>query len=271
MSSRRIVSWLACLALLPSVTGTVDAQSRKPKVPAGGDPGGVTIAYIDEGIDYTIPQIAARLARDGEGEIIGWDFIDNDRRPWRKHEDDEHLAFVIWTLLQPPLPARRLILIRASAAQPQSIVEAVKFVARTPARIVMLPSENRPPLSLLREAAARFPDLLFVVPALLAETEPTLPVHLRPNIILVRPNREGAADGEICDVAVPVPDRLIESGKRLAIDPKYDNGLVSGVAALAASLIASAPSLDVPTLKQHIVALATEPVPSARCKLIPRL
>ena len=52
----------------------------KPRVPPGVDPGGVAVAIIGSGINYTRSRDRGkRLARDGEGEIIGWDFVDNDQ------------------------------------------------------------------------------------------------------------------------------------------------------------------------------------------------
>jgi len=46
------------------------AQEKKPPLPPGRDPGGVAIALVTTGIDYTVPEVAQRLARDGEGELI---------------------------------------------------------------------------------------------------------------------------------------------------------------------------------------------------------
>src|SRR4029078_9951193 len=58
------------------------AQTKKPPLPPGRDPGGVAIALLTTGIDYTLPTIAGYLARDGEGEVIGFDPVDNDNRPF---------------------------------------------------------------------------------------------------------------------------------------------------------------------------------------------
>src|SRR2546421_11885627 len=58
------------------------AQEKKPPLQPGRDPGGVAIALVTTGIDYTVPEVAQRLARDGEGELIGWDLEDQDRKPF---------------------------------------------------------------------------------------------------------------------------------------------------------------------------------------------
>ncbi len=45
------------------------------------------MVLLTRGLDYTRPEIAKLLARDGEGELIGWDFVDNDNRPFVKGAD----------------------------------------------------------------------------------------------------------------------------------------------------------------------------------------
>src|SRR4029077_8292457 len=79
-SSRMHRAFLFCVLALTLAT-TAAAQRKKPPLPPGRDPGGVAIALLGSGIDYTVPHIAQRLARDGEGELIGFDLVDNDNRP----------------------------------------------------------------------------------------------------------------------------------------------------------------------------------------------
>ena len=146
------------------------AQSpkEKPRVPPGVDPGGVAVAIIGSGIDYTRPEIAARLARDGEGEIIGWDFVDNDRRPFAACRANETPPPTSWCLPFPiellaiGKPSFRIIVLRASPWSPQILVAAVQQANQTPARIVLLALDQAPPLKFLLDAAMRFPKLYFV-------------------------------------------------------------------------------------------------------------
>ena len=72
----------AVLVIALAATGASAQSPAKPKVPPGTDPGGTAIALIAHGVDYTDPEIAPRLARDGEGDIIGWDFIAGDNKPY---------------------------------------------------------------------------------------------------------------------------------------------------------------------------------------------
>lgn len=161
----------AVLVVLFVWTGASFAQSAKdkPRVPPRGDPGGVAVAIIGNGIDYTRPEIAARLARDGEGEIIGWDFLDNDRRPYARCDDGEQTSFC--SILAKMLivggapaggPRLRLVVLRGSSQTPQSLVQAVQVAAQTPARIVLLALDDPPPPQFLPEAARRYPHLVFL-------------------------------------------------------------------------------------------------------------
>src|SRR5215467_9057175 len=79
-----LLHWIAAAALVGAVLAQTPPSQllapKKPPVPPGRDPGGVAVALI--GIDYTLPAVARRLARDGEGELIGWDLQDQDRKPF---------------------------------------------------------------------------------------------------------------------------------------------------------------------------------------------
>ena len=153
-----------------AVGAAAEAENRKPSVPAGRDPGGVAIALIGTGIDYTIPEVARRLARDGEGEIIGWDIEDKDRRPFDKSRGETRPEWggdgtALIRLVG--LTGRRVVPVRINPADPISIARAVAFVAQTPARIVVVPMWSWEPAAWepFRQAAARFADLLFVIAA----------------------------------------------------------------------------------------------------------
>ena len=181
---------LACAFVLVKVLGDVivgvpapgmligPAQAQrstgKPRVPPGVDPGGVAVAVIGSGVDYTLPAIAGRLARDGEGQLVGWDFLDNDRQPYRACSGAaagcaSPAAALAVAMAERSVPLR-LIVIRASAAVPQSLVQAVQLAAQLPVRVVLLTGEGAPmPRRFLREAAQRMPALLLI--ADLAATE----------------------------------------------------------------------------------------------------
>jgi hypothetical protein len=112
-------------------------------VPPGIDPGGIAVAIIASGIDYTQPFIAARLARDGEGELIGWDLVDNDRRPFEEHDGLEKAntagrgTAMPQTLLS-RAPDIRIAPFRIDTDDVQSVHKGLALAAMTPAKIVVL-------------------------------------------------------------------------------------------------------------------------------------
>ncbi len=169
----RTLTAIICSGLGVALLATaVSAQSdRKPPVPKGIDPGGVAAAFVGPGVDYTKPVIAAQLARDGEGELIAWDFIDNDALPY---------------LPMPSLqgrpraaPPARQIPIRADPTDAQSLARAVAFINATPARIVAISMWTGPPASWehLRQLAEKHRQLFFVV----AVDEQVRSQHLSPD------------------------------------------------------------------------------------------
>ena len=161
---------LSTVATLMLGVGAV-AEQKEPALPSGRDPGGIAIALLGTGIDYTLPDIVRRLARDGEGELIGWDLVDNDNRPFRASgraapasaldSDSTPLARVTGAT------GRRLVPVKVDPANPVTFARAVAFVAQTPARIVVVPMGSRQPSDWepFRQAASHFRDLLFIVAA----------------------------------------------------------------------------------------------------------
>ena len=72
--------WLVELDETLAPTG--EREPLNPLVPPGVDPGGVTLVHVDSGVNYTLPFIARRLARLATGESHGYDFRDQDKRPY---------------------------------------------------------------------------------------------------------------------------------------------------------------------------------------------
>jgi hypothetical protein len=160
----------AMLALAMALAAT-PARAADPPVPNGMDPGGTAVAIITTGIDYTIPEIAKALARDGEGEIIAWDFVDGDNRPFSGDHGD--FGNLMAGLLAPT--DLRLVPIRVALGAPNWIEGAASFAARTPAATLVLPMANIPvELERLKSVAPRFPKLSFVVVPRTDATAPSI-------------------------------------------------------------------------------------------------
>ncbi len=262
-----MLAWrMAAWALIVLWTTAACAQSGKPPVPPGRDPGGVAVAIVGGGVDYTRPDIAARLARDGEGEIIGWDFIDSDQRPF-----DACPAGAQPSAACPTLVARialqeagvaSLVVARASAGRLQTMAQAISMVAQTRARIVLVaPGGAELSAVFVNEAATRFPALLFIVPWRTHAGRVDLP-----NTITV------AAAGEL--EAGVEPQIVMPAGTGAAAIKPSPPGFASAVAAarvaaLAARLSAVGPDLEAARLKERVLGQVDTLVAASPARVLP--
>jgi hypothetical protein len=255
---------LALGAVLGIATSAV-AQGGKPKVPPGRDPGGVPIALITTGIDYTHPKVAQGLARDGEGELMGFDLVDNDNRPFGAaraealaHRGDDTMLAV--HLADPPAGIR-MVPVRVDPRRPETLAGAVTFIARTPARVVVVPlsSRSKEEWRLFRLAAERAAQLMFIVAAgddgRDLDSDPSYPAGLG------LPNATVVTAARMVD-ATPASARLLDNanwGARTvdAVAIASHSTLAAGAAArAAATLLAQGARLSGADLKRRLLELS---------------
>lgn len=154
------------LAFWPMLGGS--ALAEDPVLSPGQDPGGTAVAVIADGFDYARSDLAAILARDGEGEAIAWDAVDGDHRPFSRdgRGTDAALAAAVYGGV-------RIVPVRADLDDHQSLAKGIAFAAGTPARVVLVPlgSGERAGLDVVIAAARRFGTLLLVasLPGLTAD------------------------------------------------------------------------------------------------------
>lgn len=150
--------------LLPASAQTPVVQ--EPPVPPGMDPGGVAIALLGPGIDYTKPEIARVLARDGEGEPIAWDCTDDDARPFDTSGTGTADALAFALAMAQSGTSIRLVIVKETPGDAHAFGRMVLFAVQTPARVIVWPGADakRPDWPLLGVAAKQFPQHLFVVP-----------------------------------------------------------------------------------------------------------
>ena len=273
------------LLLASSMLAAAQTGPPKPKVPPGRDPGGIAIAVIGAGVDYRRPDIAARLARDGEGEIIAWDVIDDDARPLEAapvpgRRLPPHAGTSMTELLLTEAKTARLIPVRIPDANPLALGGALAFASQTPARIVvLLVAGDRSPQaqswSLFIETARRSRHLLLIAPAGHHGGDTGAPATAPAgigldNLVVVTASdgqgriAEGASWGLPVDIAVPAPQSQLvlaaaAADNRAAL---LENAAAMRLAALAASLAAQQPGLDGSALKALLLSFA-KPLPDA--------
>lgn len=129
------------------------------------------VALVDSGVNYTLPVIASRLARDAQGQLIGYDFWDMDSRPFDAHPASggrviRHGTKTASVLLR-EAPDARLVPYRYPRPDMQRMSELVAHARQNDVRIIGLPlGGNRAEEWLAFElAAAANPQMLFVASA----------------------------------------------------------------------------------------------------------
>lgn len=154
--------WVLVWAMLPASAQA--PVSQEPAVPPGMDPGGVAVALLGPGIDYTKPEIARVLARDGEGEPIAWDCTDDDARPF--DASGTGTADALALAMAQSGTSIRMVIVKEAPGDTHAFGRMVLFAVQTPARVIVWPGADakRPDWPLLDVAAKQFPQHLFVVP-----------------------------------------------------------------------------------------------------------
>jgi hypothetical protein len=177
--------WWAPIAVCCVLVSTTSAQSPpvKPKLSPGRDPGGALIGLMTTGIDPTRPDVARCLARDGEGELLGWDMVDNSRQPFRRAPPDQPGDDAEFAAL--PCDGRvRVAPVRIDPADPVTLGKALAFFSTTPARVVVIPPASQPAdWTLFRQAALAFSQLQVLIAA---DTKPPALEGLQ-NVVAVPP------------------------------------------------------------------------------------
>lgn len=175
------------------------AYAEDPRVPPGKDPGGTAVALFTRGLDYTRPEIARLLARDGEGEVIGWDVVENDHRPFAASGAAQAAPLVEALGRHGGV---RVVPVRVDPENSVSMARALVFAGRTPARVVVVPfaSANQGDWETFAIALRTLPDLLVVVPAWDGKKEAVYPAQLKLDNVIAVANT--SASGETSDVVI---------------------------------------------------------------------
>lgn len=244
-------------------------------MPPGIDPGGVAVAIIDSGINYTLAIVAPRLARDGKGQILGYDFQDNDRLPFdlvpgQKPENGRRHGTRVACIFLREAPKARLVPFRYRAHSFGTFTRIVETIAQSPARIVImaLGGYRKEDWTGFHMAAKANPNLLFVISAgndgRNIDENPVYPSSYKLENALVVASTDNfgrlpsASNWGTRTVDVSTPGEDIET-----VDYTGSKTFVSGssfavprIAALAARFQAAHPDWQAQDIKKAILALA---------------
>ena len=154
------------------LTTRLGAEPLDPPLPDGVDPGGVTVALVDSGVAYDLSALNGRLARDGSGRILGYDYWDMDAYPYdldtaaspffpRRH------GTTVASVLIHEAPQVRLVPYRYPRPDMNRFSDLIDAADTAGASIVAMPMGSRDPddWAAFLAAARRRPHILFVVSA----------------------------------------------------------------------------------------------------------
>lgn len=252
--------------LLASATHEVSrAHAADPAVPPGrGGADGIAVAIIGGGIDYTPEAIASRLARDGEGEITGYDYIDDDRRPFAPDHAGQDMAEIVLGEGQ----TASLILLRADGEDVLSLSRALLFAGKSPAFIILLdgPPRDYKAIRAVASAARYFHDRLFVLAAgdqhRDLDKEGASALRELPNVVIVSGSAAdgtslpGANTGALTIDLAATAAPLKGEGTRGESPGVPSQRAAAHVAALAVRLRAAEPAIPATAMKVRIADLA---------------
>ena len=246
-------------------------QPLNPPVPPGADPVGVAVGQIDSGVNYLLPEIATRLARDRHGAILGYDYWDLDGRPFDGDPtpdpfDPARHGTQTASLLLAEAPVVELVPYRYPKNAMTRMPALIAAAAAQGIRVMnlSLATTNRHQWLPFEAAARAHPEMLFVVAAgnfgRNIEQQPTYPAALElDNMIVVT---SASADGRLSAGVNwgPRAVDLMAPGERVsALDFDGVRRPVSGssyatarVSALAACLLAGNPEWSTAELKSAI-------------------
>ena len=274
------------LVYLSDALGDTDRREPlNPAIPAGVDPGGVTVALVDSGINYRLAMFAGRLARDGAGRALGYDYWDMDDRPYdidtsRSAFFPGHHGTRVASVLVREAPEIRLIAYRYPRPDMGRMGDLVADADAKGARIVALAmgSNKLDDWRAFAAAARARPHLLFVISAgndgRDIDRRPVYPAALGlGNAIVVTSGHDGRLargsnwGARTVDLVVPAEDVEAVDHRGAGTRASGSSYAVPLVAALGARLAARHPKWAAPELKRAIIARA-RPLPGAGDRLV---
>ena len=250
---------------------TGEPEPLNPPVPAGHGPPGIAIGLADTGVNYLLPEIASRLARRPDGEILGYDYWDLDRRPFDASPTPDPFfptrhGTRTASLLLEEAPVAKLVPYRYPRHAMARMTALIEDAAARGVRVMNLSlvSRNRDEWLPFRDAAIAHPEMLFVVAAgnygCDIEEQPHYPASFPlANMVVVT---SATADGRLTDGVnwgARSVDLMVPGENVVALDFDGERRPVSGssyatarATALAACLLAGHPEWSTTQLKAAI-------------------
>ena len=251
-----------------------------PPVPDARKTGapGTRVALVDSGVNYLLPEIASRLARDARGGLVGFDFWDLDTRPFdanpaRGAFHPQRHGTRTASLILEEAPVAALVPYRYPRHHMSRMAELVEHAAAASVRIMNLSmgSRRRHEWADFESAARARPEMLFVVSAgndgIDIDETPVYPASLAlDNLLTVTSSGPSGlpAPGSnwgagSVDLAVPGERVLVTGFDGRPREVSGSSYAAARVSALAACLLSARPESTTAELKSAILSRAEAP------------
>jgi len=263
--------------LNPSLDWIVDTSDEPP----GQAP--LRIAMVDSGVDYRLPEINRRLARDPDGRLIGYDFWDMDNLPFDAHPLNN--GFFVQrhgtrsaSLMLREAPDIELVPYRYPRPDMSRMSALIEHAERNGVSIVGMPlgGNRAEEWTAFEEAARAHPHMLFIASAgnngRDIDRQPVYPAALDlDNLVVVTSANDFVRPAERTNWGRESVDYLVPAERLSALDYAGTETRVSGssyavsrITALAANLKLAHPEWQAPDIIAELRRRYAEPVGSVR-------
>lgn len=243
--------------------------------PDGTDRGGVRVGLIDSGLAYDLPVFRDRLARDADGQPLGYDFWDLD--PWPYDGDFARGPFLpirhgtaVASILAREAPNADLVPYRYPRPDMTRMRELLARAAGDGIRLLAMPlgSRNRDDWTAF-EAALEQHDILVIVSAgndgQNIDADPIFPAALASERILTVSSADefgrlanGSNWGAVnVDIMLPAENLSVTDFRGATGSASGSSYAVPRLAAIAARILENEPELSAVELKKRLLARAT--------------
>jgi len=269
--------------LTPDFAGVASIEPQNPPLPRlQPGPGTAMLALVDTGVNYQLSALQAHLATDGDGWPLGYDFWDDDERPFdsdprRTAYFPQHHGTTVFSVLAREAPTAGIAIYRFPATEMCRFADLIDHMARLSVRIVSLSmgSGDRMDWACFAAAASENPQMLFIVSAgndgRDLDQMPVYPAALTlANMLVVTSSDEFGRLGRGSNTGATTVDLMVPAEQVKVIDHRGAYAETGGtsyaaprVAALAARFLDANPAADTPAIKAFLAsrAIATNGVP----------
>lgn len=222
--------------------------------------GTALLAHVDTGINYLLPALQPHIAADRDGRLLGYDFWDQDQRPFdvdprRNPFFPQHHGTTVFSVLASEAPDTAIAVYRFPAEDMCRFADLIAHMAGLGVRIanMSMGSSDRDDWRCFERAAARNPQILFVVSAgndgRDIDLQPVYPASLSlENMIVVSSSDSFGRRGRGSNVGAVSVDVMVPAERVDVIDHRGARAETGGtsyaaprVAALAARFLTAHP------------------------------